>query len=116
MTASLYQSGSTISLCDCAMRLTLGVQTLRGKLSMWRIKRDSLASRKACRAQGRRLNREFVAEFDSLGLFLRYQTGSASYAFPFAAAIHQHVSKPVGAIKGFERRTPKALDEVVRTD
>ena len=98
------------------MRLTLGVQTPRGKLSMWRIKRHSLASRKACRARGRRLSREFVADFGSLGLFFRYQTGSASYAFPFAAAIHPDVSKPVGAIKGFERGNPKALDEVVRTD
>src|SRR6266581_4192497 len=100
MTASLYQSGSTILPSDCTMRLTLGVQTPHGKLSMWRIKRHSLVSRKACRVRGRRLNREFVADFGSLGLFFRYQTGSASYAFPFAAAIHPDVSKPVGAIKG----------------
>src|SRR5205814_47064 len=30
------------------------------------------------------LNREFVADFGSLGPFFRYQTGSAGYAFPFA--------------------------------
>src|SRR2546426_12294844 len=110
MTASLYQSRSTISPCDCAMRLTLGVQTPRGKLSMWRIKRNSLASRKACRGRGRRLSREFVADFGSLGLFFRYQTGSGRYAFPFSAAVHPDFSKPVGVIKGFARGPPKAQD------
>src|SRR2546423_5191782 len=44
MIASLYQSGSAFSPCDCVMRLTLGAQMAHGKLSM----SQSLANKTPC--------------------------------------------------------------------
>src|SRR5205823_5278786 len=70
MTASLYQSGSAFSPCDCVMRLTVGAQMAHGKLSI----SQSLANKTLVLASARReitfitkSQRTFVCS----GLFLR---------------------------------------------
>ena len=63
MTASLYQSGSAFSPCDCVMSLTLGAQMAHGKLSM----SQSLANpRLRNRATRDRFHYEVIANRRSL--------------------------------------------------